>query len=264
MGPKSLPFLDVQVDVNGAGSALFSIFRKPTNTGLTLNFNAFCPLVWKRALIKCFLRRALKLCSNWNLFHIEVDNLRNVFKQNGYCYNFFDRTVQNFLSSYLCPSDNQAQQPIDQFTLILPYFGVASETLKGQLRRLCKRYNIGCRVVFQPFKVSNYFSLKTRVPVLLKSCLVYKYVCSIESKHCYIGKTKRHFLTRIREHATTNSAIKMHCESCPCFNEQNFSILRACKTDYEATLAEALIIRNRQPTLNNTLVSSGQSTILKL
>ena len=68
IGPTSLPFLDVQVEVNETGFAVFSIFRKSTYTGLLLNFNAFCPTIWKRALIKCFLRRAYVLCSNMDCF----------------------------------------------------------------------------------------------------------------------------------------------------------------------------------------------------
>ena len=172
---------------------MFSIFRKSTYTGLLLNFNAFCPTICKRALIKCFLRRAHVLCSNWTVFHAEVEKLRGIFLRNGYCRNFFDRTVQTFLSACFSPNHSQAQQHSDEFTFILPYFGTASTTLKRQLLRLCRRYNISCRIVFKPFKVSSYFSLKTCVPELLKSCLVYKYVCPKDSRHCYVGKTKRHF-----------------------------------------------------------------------
>ena len=54
VGPKSLPFLDVNVELDAFHAPKFSIFRKETYTGLLLNFHAFCPSKWKKALIICF------------------------------------------------------------------------------------------------------------------------------------------------------------------------------------------------------------------
>ena len=85
-----------------------------------------------------------------------------------------------------------------------------------------------------------------------------------ESKHVYVGKTKRHFLTRIKEHETTQTAVRLHCDTCPCFSHENFSVLRTCKSDYEATIVEALYINELKPSLNGTIVNSGASTFLKL
>ena len=45
-----LPFLDVNINTTD-GSFATSIYRKNTFTGLLLNFNAFCPVQWKRGLI---------------------------------------------------------------------------------------------------------------------------------------------------------------------------------------------------------------------
>ena len=146
----------------------------------------------------------------------------------------------------------------------LPYFGVYSDKFRHQFHRFCKRFNIDCNIVFKPFKVSEYFSLKSALPDSLKSCLVYQYICSNDSTHRYIGKTKRHFLTRIREHQTSASAIRDHCASCGCFNSSNFKVLRVCATDYEAVITEAILIRSESPSLNNTLSSHGSSVFLTL
>ena len=137
--------------------------------------------------------------------------------------------------------------------MVLPYFGKISDKFRFQFRRLSRKYNLDCRLVFKPFKVSTYFSLKSVVPDVLKSCLVYKYVCSKDSTQIYIGKTKRHFLTRIREHGTSNSAITGHCNSCSCFSINNFSVLRCTNSEYDAVIAEALFIRKIRPSLNNTI-----------
>ena len=50
IGPKSLPFLDVMVDVD-SGALTLGVFRKTTYTGLVMNFFSCCPMAWKKGLI---------------------------------------------------------------------------------------------------------------------------------------------------------------------------------------------------------------------
>ena len=40
---NSLPFLDTEININGDNFESW-VYRKPTNTGVVLNFNAICPL----------------------------------------------------------------------------------------------------------------------------------------------------------------------------------------------------------------------------
>ena len=47
---NNLQFLDVAVQINDKGIDK-SVRRKPTNTGLFLNFKAVCPMNWKSSLI---------------------------------------------------------------------------------------------------------------------------------------------------------------------------------------------------------------------
>ena len=56
---RNKTFLDVQVELNKSGYNTW-VWRKPTNTGLLLNFNANCPQTWKSSLIMCLLHRAKK------------------------------------------------------------------------------------------------------------------------------------------------------------------------------------------------------------
>ena len=128
---------------------------------------------------------------------------------------------------------------------------MTSERLKSRLTRLSKRFNLSTRIVSKPFKLSNYFSLKCRLSDPLRSCVVYKYSCSVDPKQfSYIGKTKRHLLTRIREHGSlhSNSAIFQHRISCNCsFGPENFKILRSCSSDYDLSVCEALYITKENP-----------------
>ena len=78
-----LSFLDVQVKLLHDGYET-NVWRKSTNTGLLLNFNAMCPKIWKSGLIVCFLHRAKSICSNYELYLKEVHKLRLSFNNNGY------------------------------------------------------------------------------------------------------------------------------------------------------------------------------------
>ena len=67
---------------------------------------------------------------------------------------------------------------------------------------LCKEFckeNFNIKLVFNSFKIKNYFSYKDPIPNDLKSFLVYKFTCASCSSSC-IGETCRHFKTRIVEH----------------------------------------------------------------
>ena len=72
------------------------IWRKPTHTGLLLNYNANCPKKWKFGLISCLLYRVKLICSNNFLFLNEVGLLRNMFASNGYPIWFFEKCLKKF------------------------------------------------------------------------------------------------------------------------------------------------------------------------
>ena len=55
------------------------------------------------------------------------------------------------------------------------------------------------KLVFNSFKIKNYFSCKDPIPNDLKSFLAYKFTCASCSSS-YIGETCHHFKIRIEEH----------------------------------------------------------------
>ena len=82
------------------------------------------------------------------------------------------------------------------------WFSAYWHNIKNKLSKLCKEFskeNFNIKLVFNSFKIKNYFSYKDPIPDDLKSFLVYKFTCaSCRSSH--IDKTCRHFKTRIEEH----------------------------------------------------------------
>ena len=51
---NTLPFLDMELKIRNNNLQSW-IWRKPTHTGVFLNFKAICPLKWKSNLISCML-----------------------------------------------------------------------------------------------------------------------------------------------------------------------------------------------------------------
>ena len=86
----SLPFLEVKIDLS-ENSFATSIYRKSTLTSLYLNFGSLCPKEWKSSLIWGTLHRAYTVCSSWELFHLEVVKVYQLFRSNGYPVAFLDR-----------------------------------------------------------------------------------------------------------------------------------------------------------------------------
>ena len=75
-----------------------------------------------------------------------------------------------------------------------------SHHTKIKLSKLWKEFckeNFNIKLVFNSFKLKNYFAYKDPVPNGLKSFLVYEFTCASLSSS-YIGETCRHFKTRWR------------------------------------------------------------------
>ena len=74
------------------------MWRKETNTGILLNFNAICPNVWKSSLVLycAILNRAKSICSSQHLFEVEIRKLKRLFYDNNYPTWFFDKIYNIF------------------------------------------------------------------------------------------------------------------------------------------------------------------------
>ena len=268
VGSSSIAFLDVTIALCDSNDFETSVFRKPTNTNLLLNFTSYAPSSYKNSIITCFINRAFSICSTWKAFNSEIGKLRHIFKCNSYPENLFNGKVRSFLQKV---HSNKSKELADKedvtHTIVLPYFARASLHFKQNLKKFNKQFNKNIRVVFTTLKVASYFSLKSKCPKPLHSCVVYQFTCAENQHITYVGKTKRHLLTRVKEHKGVNSksAIFDHIASCNCkVSYDNFRILFHAKETYSLSIAEALMIKDRRPILNRTLANNGASLYLKL
>ena len=156
----------------------------------------------------------------------------------------------------------------------VPWVGNISRDYKRKITELVKQHlSVDISTYYTSCKVSSFFSLKSGTPHALKARVVYKFTCLRDSDSYYIGKTKRHLVTRAMEHTTpkesTQSEIKNHLFQCnDCKNGDhtvsNFQVMKQCRNDYSAKIHEALLLKKLRPKINKQKYSKGESYLLRI
>ena len=115
--------------------------------------------------------------------------------------NFIDSVIKTYLEKQFNIKSSKVSNTIKFNYYKLPYIGYFSKITKQKLKKICDQYckDLSLKIVFTPFKVGDLFSVKDAIPKLLKSFVVYKFVCP-GCNACYIGEATRHLSTRIEEH----------------------------------------------------------------
>ena len=194
-----------------------------------------------------------------------------MFYDNGYPSFFF----QNVLNKFLSPT-NPKDDDCDDFTVFkIPFIGEHSYAFGKKIKKMFEPISrIKVRIVYTSFKVRNYFSLKCKTPKQLLSNVVYKFTCQQDADVSYIGETKRHLITRVKEHLALNnftnkSQIKSHlrsnCNECKLNSSiDSFKVLKRCRSHFDVVIHEALIIRRYNPQLNKQLFNNGSLYTLRI
>ena len=203
--------------------------------------------------------------------------MQRLFAYNGYPRVFFDRALKKFLSSQSQVGRENDMDSVDadrRYVFGVPFIGKASKEYKNKIADLIKEHlQVDIDTYYTSCKVSSFFSLKSKVPFSLKARVVYKFSCLSDSDTSYIGQTKRHLVTRAKEHITpkesNQSEIKNHifgCDKCKNgnLNVNNFRVLKQCKDEYATRISEALLLKKFSPKLNIQKYLKGQSYLLRV
>ena len=194
--------------------------------GTSPQFSKFTSLSYKISFIKCLIDRSFKICNNCNSVHYDIENIKPNLIKNAYPSSLIDTSIKKYFHDKFSSNQNQLKDVFDVYYFKLPYIGNLSHHIKNTLLKLCKEFykeNVNIKLVFNSFKIENYFSYKDPIPDDLKSFLVYKFACASCSSS-YIGETCCHFKTRIEEHIKndTNSHIFKHLHfTTTCFDSYN-------------------------------------------
>ena len=122
-----LPFLDVCVNVTN-GKRSTNVYRKKTDGNACLNGSSECPARYKRGVIRTYVRRAIKICSSWELFNQEMTHVKQMLVNNDYTVADIDREIEAAVSDFIKP-ENRSKNG-DKNTHVLFYKNQMSPAYK--------------------------------------------------------------------------------------------------------------------------------------
>ena len=99
---SSLSFLDVLI-TRSNNQFSTSVYRKSTNTPLSINFYSFSYMQYKLSSVKALIYRAYHVSSSYD-FHTEIIYLVNYFSLNGFPTNLVFKLISNFLQNIFHPN----------------------------------------------------------------------------------------------------------------------------------------------------------------
>ena len=192
------------------------------------------------------------------IFHNDIENIKSNLIKNAYLLFLIDKVIKKCLDYKFSSNQNQLKDKSDVHYFKLPYIGNISHHIKNKLLKLCKEFckeNFNIKLVFNSFKINNYFSYRDPIPNNLKSFLVYKFTCACGSSS-YIGETCHHFRTMIEEHINKDnkSLIFKNLHSTvtyfDSYNTLCFKVIDKANSKFDLKIKEAVHINFRKPNLN--------------
>ena len=122
-----LPFLDMKVICNNCRLSS-TLYCKPTDTGLIINFHALVPLKYKRSVVTGFVHRIFRACCTWEYFHASLERAKQVLRDNQYPTNFYEPLIHSMIEKFHLPqrSDETEEEEVEEVPkhlLFLQYRG---------------------------------------------------------------------------------------------------------------------------------------------
>ena len=172
---NALPFLDVSVSIEDEVYQT-KVYRKPTNTGVLMNFESMALLKWKISFIRCLLNRAYRISSGWNHFNSEVEQIKSILQQNEYPISFINDVCHGFMEAHNINEENFGVER-DTYTcnrttdhteayVVIPFVGRPSIKLQNRIRKTMEPLRIRVSPAYRTTKVGSYFNLKSSCPQL--------------------------------------------------------------------------------------------------
>ena len=262
---SQLPFIGVMVTHAGHGFST-TIYHKPTDTGLGINYHSFTDSTTKSNSILTLVHRCFAICSSWFLFHEQIKLLHVYYQNNRFPSSLFWKTVKKFLNRTLNPPPPSYNVPKDIKYVSLPFFGHQSYVMRNKLAKLFSQYfpQISFRIILSSKStIGTLFPVKERLPSLLCSNVIYKYTCG-DCQSSYVGSTIRCLRERAYEHMGksfltgntlksqkhTNIRIHSH-KNKHSMSIDNFKIIGRAHAYDNIRLLETVYIKYLSPDLND-------------
>ena len=263
---SKLSFLDTEL-MKENGKLVTSTYRKPTFTGLGLNYLSYSPYLYKVNSIKTLINRAYNICSNYFTLDKELKFLKTFFECNAFPSFLFARILRQFLNDKFSPKSIVHTALKDRKYIKLPYLGHISFSVRNQLNIILRQSfpQVDFRFVFtNQFTISSLLKKPKPRPFDLTSGSVYSFSCP-RCNARYVGSSTRWLQHRISDHKGISirtgyplstpmySAIREHSETHDhAFTYKDFKILNTASFRTDLLILESLYISKMKPNLNNT------------
>ena len=179
--------------------------------------------------------------------------------KNAYPSDTIDKTLKTYLRKLheeRKPSENSKKTSF----IKLPYIGKFSKFTQQKVNEICEKFckNTDIQIAFSPTKISSFFSAKDKVPSILKSFVVYHFICA-NCEVGYVGETCRYLHERINEHLKQKSShiFKHLSENPECkqlCDKSCFKIIDSDRSAFRLKVKEALHISWIKPELNKQVI----------
>ena len=258
----------MDVNVSRDGDAInCGIYRKTTFTGMGTSFFSFTTIPYKLNGLNTFLCRAFRICSNHTILCRELSAIQEILFRNGFPRKFVISKIRKFIESWQKPKNEVPTVSKKLLYISIPYLGKNSEIFGKNLVSLLDQYffHVDFKVAFSnKFTIGSFFRGKDKLPLDMRSNIVYRYRCPTNCGGQYVGCTSRNFRTRMYEHMgrsprtdrplarPVQSAIRDHSERCGVLvDPSDFEILGTANSFNDLKILESLFIYSLRPNLNN-------------
>ena len=214
---SSIAFLDVAVTRGSDKRLETSVYRKPTNTDVYMNWYAHAPTAWKVATLKSLVKRAVMVSSTSRAMEKEIEHLKKVFMGfNDYPEKLVNNIIENELQKTRETEEVEVETANEDATnettnvtatLSLPYAGAQGEQIMRKLKKTID--NIGrkpneernIRIIYKAKRLGTKFPVKDRTPKEHLHNVVYHAKCpNKKCKSKYTGETRCRTQKRVIQH----------------------------------------------------------------
>ena len=196
-----ISFLDLRLKRLPNVSIKKTIYHRETWSGQYLNFNSYCPIQYKRGLVKTLAYRVRRLCPE-SVLDSELTKVKNTLIESGYPARFIDK---HFKVDNTDSTNKELKAEKKQVFLNLSYKGDNLLMLTSRrLRKLVAFTFPAARlmVVHHSKNMLIQSKLDKSSSTVISDC-IYKFTCTCGSM--YIGRTEGRLSDRINEHVLKKS-----------------------------------------------------------
>ena len=180
----TLPFLDVTVQISD-GRYITDVYRKTSNAGLTMNGRSECPERYKQNVIRAFVRRALRVCSSYDLLHVEFCRIKQLLVNNGYTNTDVDKEIKFLLDIHMNKQTKQSNSTVSHLyyrNYMSSQYKTDEKVLKDIISKNVKGTGdnvLKLHIYYQNMKTRNLVMKNNpaKTEALKRTNVVYKFSC---------------------------------------------------------------------------------------